>query len=97
VGTGSGARAWKISPILIYLREEFPAPRFYVETQPVAEQLADRFSIVVGNEEMHTLLVRRSWFDAYPADWRIAEALRTQTVAERLRASGKTSVELVGE
>ena len=94
--SGSGARAGKITPILEYLAQEFPAPRFTVGHAPEPEQLAERFSITTEDLEVYTLLVRRSWFDAYAAHWRIAEALQVQEVAARLRAAGTTTIVLRG-
>jgi hypothetical protein len=93
VSTGSGTRGWKINPILSYLAEEFPG--HVVECAPVPEQLADRFVLVTGDRAEHTLLVRRSWFDAYHADWKIVAALREQMVADRLRTARAGSVELI--
>jgi hypothetical protein len=78
--SGAGVSSEQVSAVLTYLRSEFPDDE--VLHDPQGDQMADRYRIVRKGEVVHTLLVRRKFYDDNP---RLGQTLAASKVAAKMR------------
>jgi len=81
--------------VLNYLREAFPGKG--IDHTPKHAQLADLFRVSEGSRAVHSLLLRRKFYDGEDTTIQdgFIRSLKATRVAERMKASSKT-VELGG-
>lgn len=82
--SGAGVSSDKIGVALTYLRAEFPDEE--VLHDPQGDLMADRYRIVRKGEVVHTLLVRRKFYDDNPE---LDHVLAATNAAGRMRAGAQ--------
>lgn len=82
--SGAGVSSEKVGVVLTYLRSEFPDEE--VLHDPQGDQMADRYRVVQKGEVVHTLLVRRRFYDDNP---QLGHMLAAMNVAGKMRAGNQ--------
>lgn len=83
--SGAGVSSEQVSAVLTYLRSAFPGDE--VLHDPQGDRMADRYRIVRKGEVVHTLLVRRKFYDDNPE---LGQTLTAMNAAAKMQTGNRT-------